>query len=91
VDRDGSHRGASVAGRWPVRAVHEVDLHLTDRTHDHSCGTVLVEVDSPVGPLLVRSHGCSWACSTSCSAGTATPSRTPAACGSSPAASRWRA
>jgi len=58
---DGAHRGASVASRWPVRAVHEVDLHLTDRTHDYSCGTVLVEVDSPVGPLLVGSHGSSWA------------------------------
>src|SRR3954452_21355750 len=42
---DGTHRGSSVASRWPVRAVHEVDLHLTDRTHDYSCGTVIVEVD----------------------------------------------
>jgi endonuclease/exonuclease/phosphatase family metal-dependent hydrolase len=58
---DGTHRGSSVASRWPVRAVHEVDLHLTDRTHDYSCGTVIVEVDSPVGRLLVGSHGTSWA------------------------------
>ena len=57
----GLHRGASVASRWPVLAVHEVDLHLTDRTGDYSCGTVLVELDSPVGPLLVGSHGPSWA------------------------------
>src|SRR3954470_3303335 len=26
---DGSHHGASVASRWALRAVHEVDLHLT--------------------------------------------------------------
>ncbi|MGY1618022.1 endonuclease/exonuclease/phosphatase family protein [Geodermatophilus sp. SYSU D00691] len=58
---DGSHRGSSVASRWPLRAVHEVDLHLTDRTWDYSCGTVLVEVDSPVGRLVVGSHGASWA------------------------------
>jgi endonuclease/exonuclease/phosphatase family metal-dependent hydrolase len=58
---DGTHRGSSVASRWPVRAVHEVDLHLTDRTHDYSCGTVIAEVDSSVGRLLVGSHGNSWA------------------------------
>ncbi len=57
---DGTHHGSSVASRWPVRAVHEVDLHLTDRTHDFSCGTVLAEVDSPVGRLIVGSHGSSW-------------------------------
>ena len=58
---DGTHHGASVATRWPVRAVHEVDLHLTDRTWDYSCGTVVVEVESPLGRLLVGSHGNSWA------------------------------
>jgi endonuclease/exonuclease/phosphatase family metal-dependent hydrolase len=58
---DGSHRGSSVASRWPIRAVHEVDLHLTDRTWAYSCGTVLAEVDSPVGRLVVGSHGASWA------------------------------
>jgi endonuclease/exonuclease/phosphatase family metal-dependent hydrolase len=50
-----------VASRWPIRAVHEVDLHLTDRTRDYSCGTVIAGVDSPVGRLLVGSHGNSWA------------------------------
>ena len=58
---DGRHRGASVASRWPIEAAHEVDLHLTDRTGDYSCGTVLAEVCSPVGRLLVGSHGASWA------------------------------
>ena len=58
---DGTHHGASVATRWPVRAVHEVDLHLTDRTWDYSCGTVILELESPVGRLLVGSHGNSWA------------------------------
>jgi endonuclease/exonuclease/phosphatase family metal-dependent hydrolase len=58
---DGTHHGASAATRWPVRAVHEVDLHLTDRTRDYSSGTVILEVESPVGRLLVGSHGNSWA------------------------------
>jgi endonuclease/exonuclease/phosphatase family metal-dependent hydrolase len=58
---DGAHRGASVASRWPIRAVHEVDLHLTDRTWDYGCGAVLAEIDSPLGDLLVVSHGNSWA------------------------------
>jgi endonuclease/exonuclease/phosphatase family metal-dependent hydrolase len=60
---DGTHRGASVASRWPLRAVHEVGLHLTPRTADYSCGTVIADVDAPdpVGRLLVVSHGNSWA------------------------------
>jgi endonuclease/exonuclease/phosphatase family metal-dependent hydrolase len=58
---DGTHHGSSVASRWPIRAVHEVDLHLTPRTWDYSCGAVIAEVDAPVGRLLVGSHGNSWA------------------------------
>jgi endonuclease/exonuclease/phosphatase family metal-dependent hydrolase len=58
---DGAHRGASIASRWPIRAVHEIDLHLTDRTWDYGCGAVLTEIDSPLGDLLVVSHGNSWA------------------------------
>jgi endonuclease/exonuclease/phosphatase family metal-dependent hydrolase len=58
---DGRHHGASVASRWPITAVHEVDLHLTPRTGDYSCGAVIAEIDAPVGPLLVACHGNSWA------------------------------
>ena len=58
---DGRHHGSSVASRWPVLAATEVDLHLTPRTADYSAGTVLARVDSPVGPLVVGSHGNSWA------------------------------
>jgi endonuclease/exonuclease/phosphatase family metal-dependent hydrolase len=57
---DGTHHGASVASRWPIRAVTEVDLHLTPRTGDYSAGTVIAEIDSPLGRLLVGSHGSSW-------------------------------
>ncbi len=58
---DGTHLGASVASRWPIRSVTEVDLHLTPRTGDYSAGTVIAELDSPLGGLLVGSHGNSWA------------------------------
>ncbi len=60
---DGTHRGASLATRLPVRTVHEVDLHLTPRTGDYSCGTVVVDVVAPesFGRMLVACHGGSWA------------------------------
>jgi endonuclease/exonuclease/phosphatase family metal-dependent hydrolase len=59
---DGRHHGASVASRWPIRRVYEVDLHLTPRTGDYSCGTVIAEVlaPEPLGRLLMASHGPSW-------------------------------
>jgi endonuclease/exonuclease/phosphatase family metal-dependent hydrolase len=59
---DGRHHGASVASLWPIRRVHEVNLHLTARTGDYSCGTVIAEVlaPEPLGRLLVVSHGPSW-------------------------------
>jgi DNA-binding CsgD family transcriptional regulator len=60
---DGRHHGASVASRWPILAVHEVDLHLTPRTGNYSCGAVIAEVAAPepLGRLLVACHGNSWA------------------------------
>jgi endonuclease/exonuclease/phosphatase family metal-dependent hydrolase len=60
---DGQHHGASVASRWPITGVHEVDLHLTARTGEYSCGAVIAEVAAPepFGRLLVVSHGPSWA------------------------------
>jgi len=53
---DGRHHGASVASRWPIRAVHEVDLHVTPRTVGYSCGAVVADVlaPPPLGRLLVR-------------------------------------
>src|SRR5215204_7036595 len=34
---DSRHHGASIASRWPIGRVQEVDLHLTPRTGDYSC------------------------------------------------------
>jgi endonuclease/exonuclease/phosphatase family metal-dependent hydrolase len=60
---DRTHRGASVASRWPFRAVAEVDLHLTPRTADYACGAVVAELEAPpaFGRLMVAGHGPSWA------------------------------
>jgi endonuclease/exonuclease/phosphatase family metal-dependent hydrolase len=60
---DGHHHGASVASRWPIVEIHEVDLHLTPRTGNYSCGAVIVELAAPasLGRLLMVSHGPSWA------------------------------
>lgn len=60
---DPAHHGASVASRWPIWAVHEVDLHLTHRTGNYNCGAVIADITAPppIGRLLVASHGNSWA------------------------------
>jgi endonuclease/exonuclease/phosphatase family metal-dependent hydrolase len=59
---DGRHHGASVASRWPIQDVHEVDLHVTARTGGYSCGAVIADVSAPepIGRVLVVSHGPSW-------------------------------
>jgi endonuclease/exonuclease/phosphatase family metal-dependent hydrolase len=60
---DGRHHGVSIASRWPVLEVHEVDLHVTPRTGDYSCGTLVARVAAPdpFGPVLLVNHGPSWA------------------------------
>jgi endonuclease/exonuclease/phosphatase family metal-dependent hydrolase len=52
------HSGVSIASRWPIAAVHEVDLHLTPRTADFPCTTLGAEISAPepVGPLLFVNH-----------------------------------
>ena len=51
--------GISVASRLPVRAVHEMDMHLERRPGDIPTGALLVEVDAG-GPLLFVNHMPSW-------------------------------
>ena len=53
--------GGALATRWPHRVVEEVDQHCTERTSDFPwCATLVVEVDTPVGPTLVAHHKPSW-------------------------------
>jgi endonuclease/exonuclease/phosphatase family metal-dependent hydrolase len=58
---DGNH-GASIASRWPLVDVREVDLHVTPRTADYPCGTLVAEIRAPepFGPLLFVDHGPSY-------------------------------
>ena len=59
VDQEGFH-GASIATRWPLRDVREVDLHLTARTADFPCTTLIADVETPVGDVLFVNHLPSW-------------------------------
>src|SRR2546423_1316403 len=50
--------GISIASRFPVTAVHEVDLHVTTRTEGFPCGALITEVvaPDPVGGMLFINH-----------------------------------
>jgi endonuclease/exonuclease/phosphatase family metal-dependent hydrolase len=55
-------QGHSLASRWPLGEVRELDLHLTPRTAGFACGTLAAEVlaPEPLGPLLFAFHNPSW-------------------------------
>ena len=55
-------QGHSLASRWPVGEVGELDLHLTPRTEGFACGTLAAEViaPEPLGPLIFAFHNPSW-------------------------------
>ncbi len=58
----GDGNSVAIASRWPLGEVREVDLHLTGRTRDFPCVTLIAEVlaPPPLGPLLVANHIPSW-------------------------------
>lgn len=55
-------QGFSVASRWPVGKVRELDLNVSPRTADFACGALVAEVfaPEPIGPLLLVYHNPSW-------------------------------
>ena len=55
-ERDG--QGITTASRWPLGRVFEIDLHVTDRTHDFACACLVTEVlaGEPIGRLWVVNH-----------------------------------
>ncbi len=59
--RDGS--GISLASRWPLGAVRELDLQVGPRTADFAASAQLADVHWPHGdpPLLMVNHKPSWA------------------------------
>jgi endonuclease/exonuclease/phosphatase family metal-dependent hydrolase len=55
-------QGVSIASRWPLGSVREVDLDVTPRTGDFAHTTLIAEVlaPDPIGPLLFVNHLPSW-------------------------------
>ncbi|HEY7440433.1 MAG TPA: endonuclease/exonuclease/phosphatase family protein [Acidimicrobiia bacterium] len=55
-------QGHSLASRWPLGEVRELDLHVTPRTEGFACGALAAEVlaPEPIGPLVFASHLPSW-------------------------------
>jgi endonuclease/exonuclease/phosphatase family metal-dependent hydrolase len=60
--QDGVERGqgTSIASRWPIGEVREVDLQVTPRTAGFACTTLVTEIDAPVGKLVFANHVPSW-------------------------------
>lgn len=61
-DREADGSGALIASRWPIGATHELDLHVTPRTADFACTTLVADVQAPepFGPLLFVNHLPNW-------------------------------
>jgi endonuclease/exonuclease/phosphatase family metal-dependent hydrolase len=55
---DGS--GITTASRWPISAVHELDLPAGPRNEDFPATTLITDIDAPGGPLLLVNHFPSW-------------------------------
>jgi endonuclease/exonuclease/phosphatase family metal-dependent hydrolase len=55
-------QGHSLASRWPLSVVRELDLHVTARTQGFACGVLAAEVvaPDPIGRLLFVYHNPSW-------------------------------
>jgi endonuclease/exonuclease/phosphatase family metal-dependent hydrolase len=62
TDRQANGSGVSIASRWPVEDVHEVDLHVTPRTGDFACAALIAEIaiPDPIGLLLFVNHFPNW-------------------------------
>jgi endonuclease/exonuclease/phosphatase family metal-dependent hydrolase len=54
----GDGYSVAIASRWPVRRVYELDQHLTPRTADFPCTTMIAEIDGPepIGTFLFVNH-----------------------------------
>lgn len=60
TDRESDGQGVSIASRWALSEVRELDLHVSERTADFACTTMLTRVGVPFGPLLLVNHFPSW-------------------------------
>jgi endonuclease/exonuclease/phosphatase family metal-dependent hydrolase len=53
-------QGISIASRYPIANVHELELHVSPRTADFACTTMIAEIAAPIGNLLFVHHLPSW-------------------------------
>jgi endonuclease/exonuclease/phosphatase family metal-dependent hydrolase len=62
TDREPDGQGASIASRWPLGEVHEVDLDVTPRTADFACTTLVAELlaPEPFAPFVFANHVPNW-------------------------------
>jgi endonuclease/exonuclease/phosphatase family metal-dependent hydrolase len=62
LEREPDGQGASIASRWPLGELHEVDLQVTPRVAGFAATTMIVEVEAPEpdAPLVFANHVPSW-------------------------------
>ena len=55
-------QGHSIASRWPLEGVRELDLHVTPSTVGFACGLITAEIEAPepIGRVLFAYHNPSW-------------------------------
>jgi endonuclease/exonuclease/phosphatase family metal-dependent hydrolase len=61
-EREPNGQGITIASRWPIHEIRELDLHVTPRTLDFACTTLLVEIQAPqpFDSLLFVNHFPNW-------------------------------
>jgi endonuclease/exonuclease/phosphatase family metal-dependent hydrolase len=61
-EREDDGQGISIATRWPILGMQEVDLHVAPRATGFACSTLITEVDAPapVGRLILVNHFPDW-------------------------------
>jgi endonuclease/exonuclease/phosphatase family metal-dependent hydrolase len=61
-EREPDGQGISIASRWPIAAVHEVDLHVGPRPAGFACSALVAElrVPGPIDRLLLVNHLPDW-------------------------------
>ncbi|WP_238332468.1 endonuclease/exonuclease/phosphatase family protein [Kribbella jejuensis] len=57
-ERDG--QGISIASRWPITGVHEIDLQLGPRPAGFACSALVTEIAAPTGRMVFVNHLPDW-------------------------------
>src|SRR5438874_1243331 len=68
-EREPDGQGASIASRWPIGQLDEIDIHVTPRTADFACTTLVTEILAPerFAPLVFANHVPNWSSTSSAS------------------------